>query len=269
MSEAGSFMTEDGTRLNLDSAGAGPAVVFQHGLCGDAGQTREAFPSDCGYQRFTVEARGHGSSEPGDLRKLSIATFADDLAGFIEQELGVPVVVGGISMGAAICLRLAVRRPDLVRALVIARPAWIAAAAPANMRANAEVGHLLRTLEPKAAKAAFLASETGRRLAKEAPDNLASLTGFFARQPIQVTATLLTAIAGDGPGVTEEEIGNLAIPTLVIGHQQDLIHPLSHAHSIAGCVPAAKFVEITPKVVNRAQYVSDFHTAMRNFLREL
>lgn len=269
MTEAGSFTTEDGTRLNVDSAGAGPAVVFQHGLCGDAGQTREAFPSDCGYQRFTVEARGHGSSEPGDLRKLSVATFADDMADFIEQELDVPVVVGGISMGAAICLRLALRRPDLVRALVIARPAWVAAAAPANMAPNAEVGRLLNTLDPDTAKATFLAGQTGRRLAQEAPDNLASLSGFFTRQPIEVTATLLTAIAGDGPGVTEEEMSNLAIPTLVIGHQQDLIHPLSHAHSIAGRIPAARFVEITPKVVNRAQYVSDFHTAMRNFLREL
>lgn len=263
------FLTKDGTLLNVDTVGIGPAVVFQHGLCGDAGQTREAFPSKSGFQRITVEARGHGSSQAGELGKLSIATFADDIADFIEQELGAPVVVGGISMGAAISLRLAVKRPDLVKALVIARPAWVTAYAPTNMAPNAEVGRLLNRLGPEVARAAFIASETGQRLAGEAPDNLASLTGFFARQSTEVTAALLSGISNDGPGVTEEEVRTLRIPTLVIGHQRDLIHPLSHARAIAELIPGAHFAEITPKVESRARYVSDFHEAMRNFLKEL
>lgn len=267
--EVRTFTTKDGTRLNVDTAGDGPAVVFQHGLCGDAGQTREAFPSESGFQRVTVEARGHGSSQAGDLGKLSIATFADDIADFIEQQLDAPVVVGGISTGAAISLRLAVKRPEQVKALIIARPAWVTAHAPANMAPNAEVGRLLDRLDPEAAKAAFIAGKTGQRLADEAPDNLASLTGFFTRQPIEVTAALLTAISNDGPDVTEEEVRALQIPTLVIGHQRDFIHPFSHAHALAELIPGAHLVEITPKVENRARYVSDFHEAMRNFLKEL
>lgn len=269
MREAWVFTTKDGTRLNVDAAGDGPVVVFQHGLCGDAGQTREAFPSHSGYRRVTVEARGHGSSEPGDLRKLSIATFAEDLADFIEREIDAPVVVGGISMGAAISLRLAVTRPDLVKALVIARPAWITADAPANMAPNAEVGRLLTTLEPEAARATFLAGQTGQRLAAEAPDNLTSLAGFFSREPIKVTAALLCAISNDGPEVTQAEVSSLSVPTLVIGHQQDVIHPLTHACTIAALIPGAHLVEITPKVADRSQYVSDFHAAMRNFLKDL
>jgi pimeloyl-ACP methyl ester carboxylesterase len=106
----------------------------------------------------------------------------------------VPVIIGGISLGAAISLRLAVKRPDLVRALVLARPAWLTASAPENMIPNAEVGHLLTHLPPPAAKAAFLAGPLGQRLAAAAPDNLASLTGFFAREPIEVTAALLSSI---------------------------------------------------------------------------
>lgn len=268
MDEARPFTTEDGTRLNVDATGDGPVVLFQHGLCGDAAQTREAFPSG-GYRRVTVEARGHGSSEPGDLDKLSIATFAEDLAYFIEHELDAPVVVGGISMGAAISLRLAVRRPDLVKALILARPAWITAGAPANMTPNAEVGRLMASLEPRAAISAFLAGQTGQRLAAEAPDNLTSLTGFFSRQPIKVTASLLCAISNDGPGVTPAEVGSVTVPTLVIGHQQDVIHPLAHAQAVASLIPHARLVEITPKVVSRAQYVSDFHAAIRNFLKEI
>lgn len=269
MSLASHFVTEDGTRLNVNIGDDGPPVVFLHGLCGDAAQTREAFPSECGFRRVTVEARGHGASEPGDLAKLSISTFTSDIADFIEQVLKAPVIVGGISMGAAISLRLAVKRPDLVQALIVARPAWLTAFAPANMAPNAEVGDLLGILAPEAAKQAFIAGEIGQRLEAEAPDNLASLLGFFSRQPIEVTAALLTAISNDGPGVTEDEVAALSIPTLVIGHEKDLIHPLSYARSLAERMRDARFVEITPKTSGRTQYVADFHAAMRNFLKEL
>ncbi|MCQ2003478.1 alpha/beta fold hydrolase [Rhizobium sp. NRK18] len=269
MTSLGPFETGDGTVLNVDGDEAGIPVVFQHGLCGDAKQTAEACPPLPGYRRITIEARGHGSSGAGDLSRLSIATFAEDVAAFIETRLTAPVVVGGISMGAAIALRLAVTRPDLVRALILARPAWIAAAAPHNMRPNAEVGHLLQTLPPEEAKAAFLASETGQRLAKEAPDNLASLTGFFSREPIAMTAALLTSISNDGPGVSEADIAAITVPTLVIGHDRDIIHPFSHAEALAQTIPGTRLVKITPKAEDRAHYVSDFHGALGQFLKEI
>ncbi|WP_377293746.1 alpha/beta fold hydrolase [Rhizobium sp. SG2393] len=263
-----SFVTADGVRLHVDAAGEGPVVVFQHGLCGDCGQTSEAFPADAGWRRVTVEARGHGRSEAGDVGRFSIATFAADVAAVIEERIGAPVVVGGISMGAAIALHLAVHRPDLVRGLVLARPAWVTAAGPENMAPNAEVGDLLKRLPPEEASAAFLEGETGRRLADEAPDNLASLTGFFSRQPIAVTAALLTAISADGPGVSEADLARIVVPTLVIGHGRDVIHPLGHAGALAALIPGARLVEITPKAASRAQYVSDFHSALSAFLRE-
>ena len=161
MSEAAAFRTSDGTLLHVDSAGEGAPVVFQHGLCGDAGQTNEAFPPDAGFRRITVEARGHGRSEAGNPDRFSIATFANDLASYIEKNISAPVVLGGISMGAAISLHLAVKRPDLVRALVIARPAWLTQPAPRNMAPNAEVGHLLRQMSPEEGREAFLAGSTG------------------------------------------------------------------------------------------------------------
>ncbi len=264
-----SFETSDGTLLNVNSAGEGQPVVFLHGLCGDAGQTAEAFPPEPGFRRITIEARGHGRSQPGALDRFSIETFADDVAAYIAAELDGPVIIGGISMGAAISLRLAVKRPERVSALILARPAWLTAAAPENMAPNAEVGRLLAQLAPQEAKAAFLSGTIGRQLAAEAPDNLASLTGFFAREPIAVTAALLTAISADGPGVGDEELARLSQPTLVIGHERDLVHPIAHARALAQKIPAARFVQITPKAESKAQYVADFHHAMRLFLKDL
>ncbi|MGV1757310.1 alpha/beta fold hydrolase [Rhizobium sp. A22-96] len=269
MNRTASFETRDGTLLNVDMAGACAPVIFQHGLCGDSRQTEEVFPLDLGFRRITIEARGHGGSQLGNLDRLSIATFADDVASYIEAQIAAPVVLGGISMGAAISLRLAVTRPDLVRALVIARPAWVTQSAPENMAPNAEVGCLLQTMSPEDARAEFLAGKIGQRLAGEAPDNLASLLGFFSRLPHDVTAALLTAISGDGPGVTDAQVRAITVPTLVIGHERDVIHPLIHAQALAEMIPSARFVKITPKAENRSQYLADFRMAMSNFFKEL
>lgn len=257
----------DGLKLHLvDTGGPGLPVVFQHGLCGAAGQPAEVFPPDERFRRLTLECRGHGSSEAGPLDQLGIATFADDIAAMIEARVGAPVVLGGISMGAAIALRLAVRRPELVRALILARPAWVVDAAPANMRPNALVGELLAAYPPEEAARRFEASETARSLAVSAPDNLTSLRSFFGRTPLEVTSALLRRISADGPGISLDEISALDLPVLVIGHGHDEVHPLAHARNLAMHIKHSSLVEIVAKSVDRQRYVDDFMTSLRQFL---
>jgi pimeloyl-ACP methyl ester carboxylesterase len=269
MREVGQNFIRDGLALRVDDAGgAGMPVMFQHGLCGEAGQTEEAFPDDPRFRRITLECRGHGASEAGPVAIFSIATFADDLAALIEANGLAPVVVGGISMGAAIALRLAVRRPDLVRGLILARPAWVTRAAPENMAPNAEVGRLLAALPADEAQKAFLANESAKRLAETAPDNLASLQGFFSRKPQTVTAALLQAIAGDGPAVSEKEVQSIGAPTLVIGCGRDAVHPLAHAETLTALIPDARLVKITAKADSRTHYVADFRAALSAFLTD-
>ncbi|WP_307437804.1 alpha/beta fold hydrolase [Labrys monachus] len=243
-------------------------MVFQHGLCGDAAQPAEVFPFDLPGRCLTLECRGHGASEPGDDAGFSIAAFAEDIAAWIETLGLAPLAIGGISMGAAIALRLAVTRPDLVRALVLARPAWVTEAAPANMAPNAVVGDLLARFPADEARRRFEALDLVRDLEAQAPDNLASLRGFFARSPQPVTAALLSRISRDGPGVTRAAVAALAVPTLVIGHARDAVHPLSHAEALAALIPAARLVRITPKAESRELYRRDFSAALAQFLLE-
>ncbi len=258
----------DGLRLAAyDSGGDGLPVVFQHGLCGDVSQTAEAFPDDPRFRMITLECRGHGASEFGKL--VSISDFAGDVAALIER-LGVaPAVLGGISMGAAIASRLAVGRPELVRALVLARPAWVTDAAPYNMAANAEVGALLGALPADQARAAFCTGESHRRLAKDAPDNLKSLMGFFERQPQAATAALLSIISADGPGVSETELRQLSVPTLVLATGQDAVHPFAHAERLARMIPGATLKALTPKGLDKPAYTAEFHAALSGFLKDL
>jgi pimeloyl-ACP methyl ester carboxylesterase len=63
-----------------------------------------------------LRGRGRSNHLPGPT---GIAQHADDCAAVVEASGGAPVVVVGHSMGGFVATVLAVRRPDLVRALVL------------------------------------------------------------------------------------------------------------------------------------------------------
>ncbi len=247
--------------------GTGPTVVFQHGLGGDASQIAEVFPDADGlWRRLTLDCRGQGGSPPDPDNRYAIRTFAEDVLRLADERGAERFVVGGISMGAAIALHLAVHHPGRVSALILARPAWLFEAAPANMAPYAEVARLLGT---PGGLATFDTSETAARLAREAPANLSTLRGFFTRPNPEATAALLGAIAIDGPGVSRAQAAALALPTLVIGHGHDLVHPLAYAEELAATIPGAALVEITPKAIDGARYAAEFRAALRRCLSSL
>ena len=259
-------MMRAGIELHGIDTGTGLPVVFQHGLGGNDGQAAEVFPDGEAFRRLTLECRGHGRSSLGDPRALSIATFAADVLAFADARGVRQFVAGGISTGAAIALHLAARHPERVTGLILARPAWLWGAAPANMQVFVEVAQHLGQPD---GRAAFERTATAQRLAKEAPDNLASLLGFFATPNPAALAPLFKAIAGDGTGVSETDAARITVPTLVLGTGIDLVHPLDYARTLAARIPGAVLAEITPKATDRPRYVEEFRTALRRFLKGL
>lgn len=259
----------DNIRLSVAKTGHGRPFVFQHGLTGAADQTAAVFPADLNWQLHTMECRGHGESECGKLSLLSITQFTDDLAAYITSLNVGPVTVGGISMGAAIALRMAVKHPQLVGGLVLARPAWISETAPENLASIREVAQLLSEHDPAQAKLLFENSKIATQLMRDAPDNLTSLLNVFDRTPHAETQALMAAIAGDGPDISRNEIAKIDFRTLVIGTTQDAIHPLSMAEELAGLIPAAQMVELSSKSANLHEHQAEFLSALNHFLQEL
>ena len=89
----------------LDEGGGNP-FVFQHGLGGDAAQPRSLW-SGAG-RLVCLECRGHGHTTPlGTPDDLDFGTFARDLASLLNALELDDVVLGGVSMGAGVALRLA------------------------------------------------------------------------------------------------------------------------------------------------------------------
>lgn len=247
----------------------GAPFVFQHGLCADPLQTVSVIPPDEPVCHHLMHCRGHGNSEAGNAGQFSIRTFTDDLMAFIDQHVQAPCILGGISMGAAISLRMAIMRPDLVSTLILARPAWCAEPAPENLQPLVQIAELLEKHDAPEAKTRFLASPMAETLQESSPGNLYSLLNMFERTPHSTTMHLLRRIAGGGPEISLADIAAIRVPTLIIANGNDHIHPVSMADQLAATIPDATRVLITSKYESDAIHTSEFRNAISTFLKRI
>jgi pimeloyl-ACP methyl ester carboxylesterase len=114
-----------GARLRWFVGGQGPPLVLVHGLGGAASNWIELAPRLARENRIVaVDLPGHGGSAA--LPALpNLEPFADRLGLLLEAEDASPAVVVGHSLGCLVGLRLAMRRPELVRGLVLISAAGI------------------------------------------------------------------------------------------------------------------------------------------------
>jgi pimeloyl-ACP methyl ester carboxylesterase len=119
------WATVRGARVRYFLGGRGPSVVLVHGLGGAASNWIELAPALTGsYRVLALDLPGHGGSSPLPVAP-SLTPFADVVAAVAEREGLLPVAVAGHSLGGLVALRLALRRPDAVRALLLVSGAGI------------------------------------------------------------------------------------------------------------------------------------------------
>lgn len=259
-------LQRDDAQLAVYDTGSGEAVLFQHGLGGNEAQVAQVFPDGADWRRITVECRGHGGSTLGGRRPFSIAMFAADVIAAADERGIERFIAGGISMGAAIALHLAKTCPERVTRLILVRPAWGFAPAPDNLAPVREVAALLRAHPGEEARSIFVRSMTAERLQREAPDNLASLLGYFDRPDALAFAEVLRDIAADGTGVTAAEAAGLALPALVIGNRRDALHPIAVAEVIADALPGAVFREVPAKATDAEKHFAAVRAVFLEFI---
>jgi len=107
-------------RLDIVESGSGPdTLVLLHGLL----FSHRMFDAQvAGFQsRFRcirMDFRGQGDSEVTDAG-YDLDTLADDVVALIEHLDGGPVHLLGFSMGGMVAQRVALKRPELLRSLVL------------------------------------------------------------------------------------------------------------------------------------------------------
>lgn len=113
-----------GVRVRCFVGGEGPSLVLVHGYGGSAWNWAELAPLLTGRRLLVPDLPGHGASSPLPAAR-TLTAYADVLSAVCEAEGADRVDVVGHSLGGVVALRLAERRPELVRRLVLAAAAGI------------------------------------------------------------------------------------------------------------------------------------------------
>jgi pimeloyl-ACP methyl ester carboxylesterase len=257
----------DGLCFHYRDEGGGLPLVFQHGLGGDVSQPFGVYTPPAGVRLIAFDARAHGETRPvGDVKKIALAAFADDLVALLDH-LGIPrAVVGGISMGAAVALVMALRYPERVLGLVLSRPAWVDRPLPDNARVFTHIAQLVRKFGAREGLEQFRGTAEYQLVRAESSDSAASLERQFTQPRAEECVTRLERIPHDCPVHDREELATVGVPTLVLGNHQDPTHPWEMAETLARLIPWAALAELTPKARSVERHNADVQRAVDAFL---
>ena len=119
-SGAGSYASVNGLEMYYETHGTGEPLVLLHGAYMTIDAMGEVVPSLAKTRRVVaIELQGHGRTADID-RPLSYEQMADDVAALVDH-IGIEGAdIFGYSMGGGIALQVAIRRPEVVRKLVLA-----------------------------------------------------------------------------------------------------------------------------------------------------
>jgi pimeloyl-ACP methyl ester carboxylesterase len=230
-----------GYRLGYEVHGAGDrVVVLTNGLLLDAGVNRQLARSlaEHGFRVVLLDLLGHGTSDkPHHATQHRMDRYARQVIALLDHLRIAQAAVGGVSLGANVALHAAVQAPHRVAALLIEMPVleWATPAA-----ASLFVPLLLAvSFAPSVFRG--VSSLVGR-LPRTGIDTLDSFLGTLSMQPEEIAAVLHGILVG--PVAPEiEDRRAIDVPTLIIGHKQDLIHPFSDAENLAEQIRHARLVQ--------------------------
>ncbi len=228
------FAERRGLRARYLVAGEGEPLVLVHGLGGSAANWLALAPLLLPGRRVIVpELPGHGGSEALPAG-ASLNAFADSVASLLDG----PSAVVGHSLGGAIALRLAIRRPELVRSLVLAGAAGISSGSNRARYSLAITGLVKpgRKIAPyrrRIARSALLKTVVfGRWGASDPPALPPEIAEAFLSGPARHTDTVSAAraLVRDDP---RPDLDRVRCPTLVLWGARDHQLPLGDAFEYA------------------------------------
>jgi 3-oxoadipate enol-lactonase len=266
---------------------SGGTVLFVHGFPFDGFMWQpqlDALPAE--WRGLAPHLRGFGGSEvkatPGEVVSgaeaggrvalphepvLTMDRLADDLADLIEREDAAPAVVCGLSMGGYVTLSLWRRRPDLIRAVVLA---------DTRAESDTDEGRVNRVRSAQTARDrgteaiadTMVPAVLADRTLDEQPETVDRVRSMITGTP---TETVIAALAGMATRRDfTADLPGIHVPTLVLVGEHDRLTPPEVARSMADRLPRA-----TLQVIPDAGHVSNlenpegFNQALLEFLATL
>jgi pimeloyl-ACP methyl ester carboxylesterase len=219
-------------------AGEGEPLVLVHGLGGAASNWLALAPLlQPGRRLIVPELPGHGGSQPLPGAP-GLDAFAESLAALVDGAGAGPAPLVGHSFGGAVALRLAIRRPELVSALVLAGAAGISSGTRRARYALTITGLVQpgKRIAPRrrlVSRSALLRTLVfGRWGAADPPAFPPDVAESFLAGPARHTDTVSAAkaLVRDDP---RQELDRVRCPCLVLWGARDTQLPIGDAFEYA------------------------------------
>jgi pimeloyl-ACP methyl ester carboxylesterase len=249
--------------------GPGPVVVLLHGFPLSRAMWQEQL-SGIGsiYRVIAPDLRGHGNSPVPD-GVYTMDAMADDVVELFETlEIAGPVVVGGLSMGGYVALSLVARYPTRVRALMLMDTRAGADTPEAAQGRDASAKAVLAADSATPVVDAMLPRLFCKLTLEQHPERVEPMRAIMQRISPQGIAGALRGMAcrPDRRG----DLPKIAVPTLVLVGEEDVITPPAEAKAMAESIPNAR-LELIPHAGHMAPYEnpSVANAAILRFLKSL
>ena len=205
----------------VEDQASGPPLMLLHGGLSNCDEMLAAFGELADRFRLVAfDRKGHGRTADA-TSAFHYADMATETIGVLERMIDEPAHLLGYSDGGNVALLVALRRPDLVRSLVLIS---------ANYRADGLVPGIFDGVDPDSELAAMLLDPYAER----SPDG--------AEHFPEVLQKTLTMFATE-PTMTEQELGRVLVPALVLAGDDDLV-TLAHTCSLYESLGAGQLAVI-------------------------
>jgi pimeloyl-ACP methyl ester carboxylesterase len=166
-------------------------------------------------------------------------------------------------MGAGIATNCALRYPDHVEALVLVRPAWMFDSDPSNLLPLLDAAMFCNE---KGGVDLFSASQEIQKIRDSVPGAYDSLLGLFQRDQPEHTADVLQHMVGDFP---VDPNGRISKPTLIIGNDDDPLHPWEMAEAWHQHIKGSKLVKVPSRYMDGEAHRESVRLEITQFIDTL
>ena len=221
----------DGRRVSYLTAGgsaAAPVILLIHGSGVSAGYWIHQLRGLADRFRVTaIDLPGHGKSDP--IPRASVEEYAETVAGLLEALHTGPVLVVGHSLGGAVAMALAARRPETVTGLVLV------ASCAKLPRVDATRERWLACLPGPLRRVLFLWTAQKLLFSAAAPSHAVSL-GMQELRSCRAETVVEDVHAAQAMDLTRQARA-LEVPTLILCGSRDRLTPPALSEHLSGLIP--------------------------------
>lgn len=243
----------------LQGAADKPVIVLLNSIGTDQTLYDDVAPklvSD--FQLLRIDTRGHGASD-APVGDYTLDLLADDVLAVMDAAKVKKAIFCGISLGGMMSMKIALKAPERVEALILA----------CTSSAFDSAFWVKRISDVRTNGIASIADAGISRLFSEDFFNADKIAINTARNTLAMMSS--EGYAGCGAAIRDmnllPELPKISVPTLVLGGSKDTATPFEgHGDRIAAAIPGAKSVVLPVGHLASIEAPEEFAAAVRKFL---